>query len=136
MKTITFYNTNNDDSRDLQLEEFYEFVNDESLKNKIKIIHMNIRSLNANFIEFEHFLHYIKVDIDFIVLSECWLQNIQLYENVLNGYGMICSEKMNKSGGIVAFYKKSVAKLIDVEKMYSKVAIACSCVLRPTIQSL
>ena len=111
-----FDNANNDDSRDLQLEEFYEFVNDESLKNKIKIIHMNIRSLNANFIEFEHFLHYIKVDIDFIVLSECWLQNIQLYENVLNGYGMICSEKMNKSGGIVAFYKKSVAKLIDVEK--------------------
>ena len=48
----------------------------------ISIFHLNIRSLDANFSAFEHFFSLLNTKVDFIVLTECWLQNAEMYNNI------------------------------------------------------
>ena len=93
----------------------YTNIND----SKITIFHMNIRSLNANFLEFEHFLSLLNsgtgngIKIDIIALTECWLLNPELYINALPEYRMVYSGKSNKSGGVVVYYSKDRVQITE-----------------------
>jgi len=55
----------------------------------------------------------IPKNIDVIVLSECWINNIDMYKNSLPDYGIVYSSKLNRSGGVVLFYRKETISLID-----------------------
>ena len=81
--------------------------------NNLKIVLMNIRSLNSNFTEFEHFLDNISIELDFIILTETWSKALDLYKNRLSNYNMVHSEQSNKSGGTVIFYHKNTIHITE-----------------------
>ena len=97
------------------IEDFHRFVKVIEDACLIKIIHLNIRSLKSNIVEFDHFLRLIPGKIDIIILSECWLTSSELYENYFEDYGFIISSKTNKAGGVAIFYRKDTVNVIDCE---------------------
>ena len=62
----------------------------------ITIMHMNIRSLNANLLEFEYFLSTIDKDIDIFILTECWFRSVRNQHLTLVYYNTSAgSEQLN-----------------------------------------
>ena len=64
--------------KNMNIQEF----NDETLSKRhllscrISLIHLNIRSLNANIDEFQVFVNSFKTPVDVFILSEIWTTNI------------------------------------------------------------
>ena len=110
---------------DLEITDFYKLIEKEGNEALI-ILHMNIRSLNANFTELEHVLHDIYLKVDVIILTECWLQNIELYVNALNKFTLLCSNKRNRSGGVAMFYNEEKLKMIHYQ---TDIIDACDSIL-------
>ena len=102
--------------KDFDYKDFIEDVNEKNLDYCLSVIHMNIRSLNANLLEFECFLSQLKHKIDIIVLSECWIkEDIQIYENYFDQYQLKFTYGKNKSGGIVIFSNTNSVSVINVQ---------------------
>lgn len=55
--------------------DYYNFYNMELSGATLKLFHINIRSIHKNFDELLVFLHSFILQLDFIVLSECWLRS-------------------------------------------------------------
>lgn len=71
----------------------------------LKIVHVNIRSLLANFVAFKDFVYAHNYDI--ICLSETWLSDAVSDNTVmLNNYNLFRHDRQNKVGGGVAIYAK------------------------------
>ena len=73
-------------------------------KNVITIQHINIRSLQKNFIPIQNYLYDSKPH--FLCLSETWLNNHVTNVNI-DGYNFINKDRSQKQGGGVAMYKKN-----------------------------
>lgn len=72
---------------------------------KLKIMTFNIRSISLHFDEFLVLLNRIKLNIDIIILTECWLTDRSIVGQ-LDGYTSYRTFKfINKSGGVVAYVK-------------------------------
>lgn len=78
------------------------------LTSNIKILHMNIRSLNKNFDELVIYLRRIKLDCDFILLTECWLSKVQNSLPSLPGYHSHMSSYKNQNDGVVIYAKDNL----------------------------
>lgn len=75
---------------------------------KFKVLSLNIRSFQRNFDDFTVALKRADVDIDVIVLSECWLSD-GLRIDPLPGYNTFrSSTQKNKNGGVIIYIKCSV----------------------------
>ena len=98
---------------DMTISEFYSNILRQKLNNDLKIFHMNIRSINANFYEFKHIMHEIYHEIDIIIFSECWIQNIELFANELENFELLYSNKLNRAGGIVMFHNTRKVKVVN-----------------------
>lgn len=107
-----------------QLGSFQQFISSKVSDGALTLFHQNIRSLNANFLSFDHFLGLMKAKIDLIILGECWMQNIEMYANALQGYKLVHSNQRNKSGGLSVFYLEDRINIIDVS---TDVLNGCDC---------
>lgn len=72
----------------------------------LKILHLNIRSINRNFNELLVLLSLIKINCDVIVLTECWLSKLTNVP-ILDGYNSHYTlNTQNQNDGIVIFTKQ------------------------------
>jgi hypothetical protein len=60
-----------------EFTEQYNFSNMTTTTNRLKIFHLNIRSLNANIDSLKQLLVLLDVAFDVIVLSEIWAYNLE-----------------------------------------------------------
>ena len=89
----------------------------EYIKNNyhdFKIFHLNIRSLNKNFLELCATLQYISKSFDVIVLTEAWLYDENGFD--LPGYKKyVKTNKYNKCDSVVVYCNNNIdANLIDI----------------------
>jgi hypothetical protein len=69
--------------------------------NCLKIFHLNIRSLNRNHNALIALLASLGLQFDIIVLSELWVYNLELFENMLPSYSFHFQiDDANQSSGI------------------------------------
>ena len=90
----------------LSEEEFVTSARDSLTPNftKLKILHMNIRSLNANVENLKQFLVNIEIDFDILILSEIWTCNIDFYAHIFDNYKFIYDIPVGTMVGGVAIY--------------------------------
>ena len=86
-------------------------------KHNIKIVHINIRSINSNFLLLDSETNIPTYDI--IILTECWIQNYSIIPQ-LDGYNSVFTPTNQlKSGGIVMYIKNHLHfKEINVNLSY------------------
>lgn len=78
------------------------------LDYNLKILCLNIRSLQCNFDDFALTLNRLDCDIDAIILTECWLSKGQVLD-ILPGYVTFrTTQQTNKNGGVVMYIKNSL----------------------------
>lgn len=74
-------------------------------KYNIKVLTMNIRSVQQNFDQFLVIFKRLNLSIDVIVLSECWIHENSVIPQ-LDGYLSYRTFKyINRAGGVIAFVK-------------------------------
>lgn len=98
-------------SRNLNLQDFNVILRSRqnSLMQGISVIHLNIRSLNANLEEFQALIKSFDNPIDIIVLTEIWTTNISFYSNVLPDYNLITDLPLStKVGGVGIFTRRNL----------------------------
>ena len=76
--------------------------------NGLKILHMNIRSINKNFDELSVLTELLGFQCDVIVLSECWLSKV-LELPILEGYNSYSTKNnYNQNDGCAIYIKSSI----------------------------
>ena len=92
-----------------QINSFCSLPGFENFKNNIlNLIHINIRSLRANFNEFKSLLFcYIK-NVQIIILSEIWVSEHEVNLYSIDGYNMFnCCRNFNRSGGVIVYVREN-----------------------------
>lgn len=79
-----------------------------SLKNNLKIIHQNIRSINKNFEGFLINLKLINIEFDIMILTECWIKNSYTPKNIEGYYCINTSYNTKQNDGIVVYIKNNL----------------------------
>lgn len=81
----------------------------ESNKN-LKLLTLNIRSINKNFSNFETLLSRLNMNIDILVLTECWLSCLSnSYLPLLNSYNTTkTTANLNQNDGVVVYTKSDL----------------------------
>lgn len=73
---------------------------------QFKILSLNIRSLHKNFDALLVLLHRVGLEFDVILLTECWLNDTSIIENIA-GYSAFASKhNINQNGGVVAYVRE------------------------------
>lgn len=94
---------------DLLPDEFKNRFVTSSQSQMLSILHLNIRSLNANNSELKLLLECLNVSFDIIALSEIWSNNVEYYKNLLPGYTLSYELPDNSNvGGVGAFISDGV----------------------------
>lgn len=70
----------------------------------LSIFHLNIRSLNANYIKLLDLFSTYKKKFDIIILSEIWGSNIDFFDNIFPDYHIIFSSPLTQRAGGVAIF--------------------------------
>ena len=79
-----------------------------SLPSALKLIHLNIRSINKNFSEFCVLLESFTTHFDVIVLTESWLDHNHGFD--INGYNKFVKiNKYNKCDGLVVYFRDNIS---------------------------
>ena len=68
------------------------------------LVHINSRSLRANFNEICNLLHVFDSPIDVIAISETWLSDSENTPYSIKGYNFICNCRQDRTGGGVGLY--------------------------------
>lgn len=71
---------------DNTIDEFNHRISGDNRINDLTVFHMNIRSLNKNRSKLYNLLHSLDLTFDVIVLSEIWNCNLDLCNNLFEGY--------------------------------------------------
>lgn len=79
----------------------------------LKILHLNIRSINCNFSNLLILLKRINMALDIIVLSECWLSKCPQIP-VLNGYDHFETDFTNQNDGVVTYIRSGIHYNIEL----------------------
>ncbi|KOB51952.1 putative tick transposon, partial [Operophtera brumata] len=72
--------------------------------NSLKLLHLNIRSINCNFDGLLLLLHRIQSHLDIIILSECWLSKCPSLPS-LPGFSSYASDYKSQNEGVVAYVR-------------------------------
>lgn len=94
------FNSINNDCR-YYADEQYNNINKDK---QLSIIHINCRSLYANFTNIKDYLTQFKQLFDIIAMSETWINTERGLDFELEGYGLTHGDQQNKGGGDVAIY--------------------------------
>lgn len=81
--------------------------------NSLKIIHLNIRSLNKNIDNLKQLLSVLNMNFDVIVLSEIWAYNLDFYTKYLDGFSFFYAKPLNSNIGGVGIFVKSFISVIE-----------------------
>ena len=76
-----------------------KYCNINSNNIRLSVIHVNIRSLNANHSKLRQLLAELKIRFFVIVLSEIWNINIEFLHNILDGYVFVYDLPVSGSVG-------------------------------------
>lgn len=79
-------------------------LNNISKDGQLSIIHINCRSLYANFTDIKDYLGQFTQPFTVIALSETWINSNRRANFEMDGYEFIHMDWQNKSGGGVALY--------------------------------
>ena len=83
------------------------YKHDRVVNKNLKILHLNIRSLNSKLDEFCNFVKTLELSFDVLVLSEIWSTNIAFYKNIIPTHNFYYDLPENSNiGGIGVFIKK------------------------------
>lgn len=86
-----------------KLELLEQCKNVINLDTQLKVFSMNIRSIQKNFDELPVILKRLDMELDILVLSECWLNEDKIVGH-LDGYTSFKTTKyINKAGGVVVY---------------------------------
>lgn len=73
----------------------------------LKILHLNIRSIQCNFNQFLIMLRRIDLEFEILVLTECWLTEHSII-GIIDGYTSFRTHNyINRAGGVVVYVKTS-----------------------------
>ncbi|PZC86734.1 hypothetical protein B5X24_HaOG206296 [Helicoverpa armigera] len=93
-------------------------------KDNFTVLTYNIRSYQKNFEDFKVALYRLNSNIDVIVLTECWLSEGTIIEEIPGYHTFKTSSQINKNGGIVTYIRtvwnnatNSEANLADADSM-------------------
>ncbi|XP_031788781.1 uncharacterized protein LOC116417823 [Nasonia vitripennis] len=97
-------------------------LNKNLYKNDSYILHLNIRSLNANFNKLEIFIKSLKIKPSIIVCTETWkMFNCQIF--TLKGYKLYYNNgKINQNDGVVVYIQDGISEtteVIEIDAMIS-----------------
>ncbi|KAL0809160.1 hypothetical protein ABMA28_011393 [Loxostege sticticalis] len=81
--------------------------------NTLKILHVNIRSLNCNFSALETILHRLSAPADIIILSECWLSKCPTLPGI-TGFTSCNSDYNNQNAGVAAYVRENLIYSYDL----------------------
>ena len=93
------------------LQAFNNMLNSKQqhLSHGISVVHLNIRSLNANLEEFQALVNSFSHPVDAIILTEIWTTNISFFKNILPSYDFFVNLPNNtKVGGVGAFIRREL----------------------------
>ena len=101
-------NTENKHSSEKEYSNINELNTALNNIDNLTILHLNIRSLNANFNLLETFLESLKIKPKVLICTESWiLQHYQLFN--LQGYKMYYNfGKLNKADGVVMYISETI----------------------------
>lgn len=89
----------------------YPHINDNSVG--LKILHANIRSINCNFDHLIILLQRLKLSLDVIILSECWLSKSPFIPT-LPDFSYYVSSYRNQNDGVVAYVRNSLNCNVEI----------------------
>ena len=90
--------------------ESNKYLNSISKNTVISVLHINIRSLNANYKKLQEMLSSYDNKFSVIMLSEVWVTNIDYFSSVFSDYNFIYSvPKHQKAGGVGFLIKKNIS---------------------------
>lgn len=93
--------------------------------NHIKILHINIRSINKNFDEILVLIDLLNVTCDVLVLTECWLSKV-VNLPVLNGYKSHFTKRTaNQNDGIVIYVRDDISCTIKEPSFLNGNCLTC-----------
>ena len=95
---------------------------------KLSIIHINSRSLYANFKNIKDYLHSFSQPFNIIAISETWINNERGADFEMEGYELTYNNRLNKGGGGVAIYVDMNLKYKIVEAMSQVVDNLLECI--------
>ena len=109
----------NINSNYLTTEEFSSNLTANNVSKNLSIIHLNCRSLVANFDTVCSFLQTLNCKFDIIALSETWFNENTCTEIFsLNGYNLYtCNRKNKRGGGVLLFVSNKYSCVNIVENM-------------------
>ena len=82
-------------------------------QNSLAVLHVNIRSINANFSKLKQMLYELSLDFNVIILTEIWGSNITFFTNALTDYCFIYELPDNSLvGGVGMFIKNNLSFII------------------------
>lgn len=97
-----------------------------NIKNSLKIFQMNIRSINSNYDGLQVLLKRISLHLDIIVLTECWLKNVN-HIPTLTGYTTHCTKDLiNRSDGVILYIKNELKCTISFPNLLDASSIMCN----------
>lgn len=75
---------------------------------KLKIFHLNIRSIRKNFDEFVLYLNSQQTKYEIIVLSETWINSNEETRYSLPGYNMLAQPRDGRAGGVAVYLSSTL----------------------------
>lgn len=69
------------------------------------MLHLNIRSVNKNFTQLQVLLNQIKIDLDLIILTECWLSKINNIPTLDGFESHMTMTNANQNDGVIIYIK-------------------------------
>jgi hypothetical protein len=85
-----------------------------SVVNDISLLHINIRSLKANFDSLERFLNSVNYCFDVVVITESWLDSNLPLSFLIKGYNLFSFPRDVGRGGGICFYIREKFNVVDL----------------------
>ena len=107
-------NTINNELDNLQLGNSFNCGPEDCLKyinisdSNINLLHINIRSVNKNFNQLQVLLNLTKINLDIVILTECWLSKVSDLP-VLDGFeSHSTAVNINQNDGVIIYKKRGL----------------------------
>lgn len=115
-------------------EDCFKYVN--LSRKTMKILHVNIRSINKNFEQLRVLLYLLNFECDIIILSECWLSKVTKLP-ILEGYKSDFTKNThNQNDGVVIYSKCDLNCHIIEPDFINSNCLVCHCGTGLTIVAL
>ena len=95
----------------------------------LNVLSQNIRSVRCNFNNFNTLLSQIKVELDVIILTECWLVSAPLIPILDDYHSCSMSDSYNQSDGVIAYVRNGI--ICDVSEILTLILLTTRTTTNP-----